>query len=245
MTNKSDFDTTLFDDFVSDKKIELKLTDAAKIGYGTGSIEIHRSVASLQLCLTFGVEDARTRAHKIKRRLRGKEGLFWLYAAAQSEFFYKKTRIDFYDYWTKIRVACREFLEAKISKYEFKELISTIPIEDKSQKPPFEYLMKQKESLLAFLGKDWRRAHSPLLRNVIIDSVDNICSVDNSAEPTLDKIDGYADWDGYAEKLIQRERGHKDPVRKEVFKEVFEHLQLFGVDLHNQQTVENIYYHHK
>ena len=140
--------------------------------------------------------------------------LFWFYAAAHFAEQAKQGHVQYHDYWTNIEHKIKKIQHDEFTIDEIKEIVDNLPSDEQS-KTKFTYVKEMRKSLLPqFYSKNWRKSYSPFLRNVIMDAIDYL------------------------------QKRNPEAPRNQLFKQVFKHLLLFGIDLKKPRTVENIFNHH-
>ena len=223
----------LFEGFVRDGPV--------KVVFGDVSIEFDRKAIGARFVMYFGLEVAKERAKIIKVRLKGKDDLFWHYAAAMDFSYGHKIVTAWYDQWREIESACKKFLKCKIPTDEFKKIISKIP--DYKSYPPFDFHKSHlRGQLKALFGQNWRQSYPYPLRDSIYDAVEILYST--YSENLSSQLKDMRDKKSYMKGSEKDNSGLEEPKYKKFFEEVYEHLQLFGVNLDSPDVIENIYYRH-
>jgi len=231
------FCANLFEGFVHD--------DEVTVVFGGVSTTFDRKTIGVEFCGHFGLAVAREKAQAIKVRLKGKDDLFWRYAAAMGFFYEHKEDVAWYAQWKEIESACKQFLKCKIPTNEFKLIISKIP-DDKSF-PPFDlhknHLIGQ---LRAFFGQNWQQAYPFPLRDAIYDAVKILHSIySGKLSSQLKEMREKKTFWKKSKHPKKNNPVFEEPQYKKIFEEVYEHLQLFGIKLDSPDVVNNIYYHHQ
>ncbi len=227
----------LFEGFVRDGPVEMV--------FGHVSAKFDRKTIGLTFVKYFGLEVAKERAKIIKVRLKGKDDLFWRYAAAMN-FFYELKKVGAgYFQWREIESACKKFLKCKVSINKFKQIISKIP-DDKSY-PPFDLHKNHlRGQLRALHGQNWPQSYPFPLRDAIYDAVEILYST--YSENLSSQLKDMRDKKTFRKKSKNSKKDSsvfEEPKYEKIFVEVYEHLQLFGIKLDGPKVVDNIFYHHK
>jgi len=229
-----------FSDFIIEEKKDLTI--------GGFSQQLKRStVCDLIVQWGFDYVDIDSKVARIKSLLKGNEELFWLYGLALIDTKIQRTLGWFYKHRQNSRKEIKrnfnDYLNGRINTKELKMRVNGL--HDKYKVPTESQLSELKIKLKKNWSKDWW-SHSTILRDVIIKAVDTLISKDANL-PIPDSLLYAKPFDPKAiQEFVKNNRSEETerPI-KDICKNVFEHLRLFGLDLGQAQKVVNLYYHHK